>query len=72
LRANSELKAQEYSAPILGLIFLRFAEVRFTTQRAALEKAATSSRRGSRLDEPAAYHAEASFICPPRRGSIIC
>ena len=28
-RADSELKAQEYSGPILGLIFLRFAEVRF-------------------------------------------
>lgn len=29
-RANSGLKAQEYSGPILGIIFLRFAEVRFT------------------------------------------
>ena len=38
-RANSGLKAQEYSGPILGLIFLRFAEVRFTAQRAELEKA---------------------------------
>jgi type I restriction enzyme M protein len=28
-RANSGLKSQEYSAPVLGLIFLRFAEVRF-------------------------------------------
>lgn len=28
-RANSGLKAQEYSGSILGLIFLRFAEVRF-------------------------------------------
>ena len=32
-RANSGLKAQEYSAPVLGLIFLRFAEVRFAAQR---------------------------------------
>ena len=36
LRANSGLKAQEYSAPVLGLIFLRFAEVRFIARRAAL------------------------------------
>ena len=57
-RANSGLKAQEYSGPILGLIFLRFAEVRFAAQRAKLEKAGASSRRGSRVDEPAAYHAE--------------
>lgn len=28
-RANSGLQAQEYSGPILRLIFLRFAEVRF-------------------------------------------
>jgi type I restriction-modification system DNA methylase subunit len=33
LRANSGLKPQEYSGPILGLIFLRFAEVRFADQR---------------------------------------
>ena len=43
-RANSGLKAQEYSGPILGIIFLRFAEVRFITQRAKLERSASSSR----------------------------
>jgi type I restriction enzyme M protein len=57
-RANSGLKAQEYSGPILGLIFLRFAEVRFAIQRTKLDGASASSRRGSRVDEPAAYHAE--------------
>ncbi len=30
LRANSGLQAAEYSQPVLGLIFLRFAEQRFT------------------------------------------
>lgn len=70
LRANSELKSQEYSAPVLGLIFLRFAEVRFTARRAELEKAGApggnghSPRRGSRLDEPAAYHAEGILYLP--------
>jgi len=44
-RANSGLKSQEYSAPVLGLIFLRFA-----AQRAKLEKVGASSRRGSRPD----------------------
>jgi type I restriction enzyme M protein len=63
-RANSGLKAQEYSGPILGLIFLRFADVRFAAQRAKLEKARTSSRRGSRVDEPAAYHAEGILYLP--------
>ena len=63
-RANSGLKAQEYSGPILGIIFLRFAEVRFAVQRAKLEKGGASSRRGSRLDEPAAYHAEGILYLP--------
>jgi type I restriction enzyme M protein len=57
-RANSGLKPQEYSGPILGLIFLRFAEVRFSARRAGLAHAEASARRGSLLEEPAAYHAE--------------
>src|SRR5580700_9735023 len=57
-RANSGLTAAQYSQPVLGLIFLRFAEVRFAVQRDILDKTASSSRRGSRLDEPAAYHAD--------------
>jgi hypothetical protein len=49
--------------PIIRSLFLddlpaRFADVRFAVQRTKLEKVAASSRRGSRVDEPAAYHAE--------------
>jgi type I restriction enzyme M protein len=67
-RANSGLKAQEYSGPILGLIFLRFAEVRFAAQRQRLEEAGASSRRGSRVDEPAAYHADnVLYLAPAAR-----
>ena len=58
LRANSGLKPQEYSGPILGLIFLRFAEVRFAALRAKLESAGSSARRGSRVDDPTAYQAD--------------
>ena len=64
-RANSGLKAQEYSGPILGLIFLRFAEARFAALRAKLEKAGASSRRGSRVDDPTAYHAEGVLYLAP-------
>jgi type I restriction enzyme M protein len=64
-RANSGLKAQEYSGPILGLIFLRFAEVRFAIQHGKLEITSASSRRGSRVDEPAAYHAEGILYLAP-------
>jgi type I restriction enzyme M protein len=64
-RANSGLKPQEYSGPILGLIFLRFAEVRFATLRARLEAAGSTNRRGSRVDDPTAYQAESVLYLSP-------
>jgi type I restriction enzyme M protein len=63
-RANSGLKSQEYSAPVLGLIFLRFADVRFVVQRGKLEQGIASSRRGSRVEEPTAYHAAGVLYLP--------
>src|SRR5688500_2376760 len=65
-RANSGLKAGEYSGPVLGLIFLRFAEARFAQRRAQLERTGSSSRRGgSRIDDPGAYHAEGVLYLTP-------
>jgi type I restriction enzyme M protein len=66
LRANSGLTSAQYSQPILGLIFLRFAEVRFVAKRAVLEKQASSGRRGSRVDDPAAYQAEGIVYLTPK------
>ncbi len=73
-RANSGLTAAQYSGPVLGLIFLLFAETRFAQRRAALLPSPTgrgaggegaSSRRASRADDPAAYHAEGVVFLPP-------
>jgi len=76
LWAGAGLKQSEYSEPVLGLIFLRFAEVRFSAQRKKLELPSTSgrgaggegaagpSRRASRLDNPAAYHADGILYLP--------
>ena len=36
LRANSDLRSQEYSTPVLGLIFLKYADNRFTKAKAEL------------------------------------
>ena len=47
LRANTGLTAQEYSRPILGLIFLRYAEFRFTQAKTKIESKVSSRRRGS-------------------------
>lgn len=64
-RANSGLTAAQYSAPVLGLIFLLFAETRFTIRRKQLEFASASSRRDtSRVDDPTAYHAESVIYLP--------
>src|SRR6266508_227651 len=65
-RANSGLKAGQYSTPVLGLIFLRLAEARFAKRRAELEKAGASPRRGnSRIDDPKAYAAEGVLFLTP-------
>jgi type I restriction enzyme M protein len=54
LRANSGLQASQYGTPVLGLIFLRFADARFTAARDAIEAKATARRRIG----PSDYHAE--------------
>jgi type I restriction-modification system DNA methylase subunit len=64
-RANSGLKAQEYSGPILGLIFLRFADARFTPHWQKLKAAGGSERRGSREEDPNAYQSEGLLYLPP-------
>lgn len=77
LRANSGLTAAQYSTPVLGLIFLRFAEARFAKRRAELENPPSPARAGegrgegksrrtsSRIDEPSAYHAEGVVYLTP-------
>ncbi len=45
LRANSSLTAQEYSTPVLGLIFLKYADFRFSIAEKELAQANISGRR---------------------------
>ena len=72
-RANSGLKAQEYSGPILGLIFLRFAEVRFAAQRTKLEGARRVSPGAAAASmNPPPTTPKASSTSPPRRVSTTC
>ncbi len=60
LRANSGLRASEYSAPVLGLIFLRFADHRFTLAEAELATQSTGRRKIGRAD----YHAQGVMYLP--------
>lgn len=45
LRANSNLSASEYSNPVLGLIFLRYADHKFTVAQQQFEGQAQGRRR---------------------------
>ena len=54
LRANSDLKASEYSTPVLGLIFLKFADINYRRHEAAIQAEFTElrgTRREKSLDE---------------------
>jgi type I restriction enzyme M protein len=50
LRANSHLKAGEYSIPVLGLIFLKFADKRFTELETELTGHVSSRRQLGKAD----------------------
>ncbi|MGA8745473.1 MAG: class I SAM-dependent DNA methyltransferase [Solirubrobacterales bacterium] len=60
LRANSGLKASEYASPVLGLIFLRFADARFEAARERIEAKGSARRKIG----PTEYQAEGLFYLP--------
>jgi len=60
LRANSKLRSSEYSTPVLGLIFLRYASEKF----AEAEKELENKRTGRREIGPTDYHARNVIYLP--------
>lgn len=50
LRVDSGLKASEYATPILGLIFLRFASIRYNRIKPEIE-AVLKAQKGSRMQQ---------------------
>lgn len=66
LRANSKMRASDYSAPVLGLIFLRYADAKFTQAEKELtaKGLVSSQRRGgiSKID----YQAHGVMYIPPQ------
>jgi type I restriction enzyme M protein len=62
LRANSKLKSSEYSVPVLGLIFLRYADDKFAAAEKKLSQQTSGRRKigkvksmGKRLPRCAAF-----------------
>jgi len=51
LRANSDLKASEYSTPVLGLIFLKFADINYRRHEEAI-RSEFQKLKGTRLEKP--------------------
>ena len=51
LRANSDLKSSEYSTPVLGLIFLKFADNKFRSHEKAI-MAEYAKLKGTRREKP--------------------
>ena len=65
LRANTGLTSQEYSRPVLGLIFLRYAEYRFELAKERVENNASDKRRRGRgNDLKIAIQAEGAMYVP--------
>ena len=62
LRANSQLSAQEYSVPVLGLIFLRYADHKFTVAEKAIVKKQPAGNR--RKTGKADYQARGVLFLP--------
>ncbi|MFZ2447377.1 MAG: class I SAM-dependent DNA methyltransferase [Syntrophobacteraceae bacterium] len=60
LRANSKLKSSEYSVPVLGLVFLRYADHKFQ----AAAKALAGKSSGRRKIGPADYQARGVLYLP--------
>ena len=71
-RANSGLTAAQYSAPVLGLIFLRFAEVRFAERRAKLEKPQPPRAAAPAWTNQPPTMPKASSISRPTPASTTC
>jgi type I restriction enzyme M protein len=61
LRANSKLKSSEYSVPVLGLVFLRYADHKF---QAAAKELAGAGGGGRRKIGPADYQARGVLYLP--------
>ena len=60
LWANTDLKPSEFSTPVLGLIFLRHADKRFTQIDDALAAQGTPADEREAMD----YHAEGVLYLP--------
>src|ERR1039458_2393314 len=60
LRANSKLKSSEYSIPVLGLVFLRYADHKFAEAQKKLQGKGSGRRTMGKAD----YQAQGVLYLP--------
>ncbi len=65
LRANSDLKGSEYSTPVLGLIFLKYTDYKFTEVQRELSLETSSGKR-LLIDEKTQFQARGAFYLPEK------
>ena len=65
LRANSKLTAGEYKDPILGLVFLRFAQNLYEQKKIQIEANITEGPRGKRALTKEDFLAAGALMLPP-------
>ncbi|MCG9128321.1 SAM-dependent DNA methyltransferase [Candidatus Poribacteria bacterium] len=65
LRANSNLKASEYSTPVLGLIFLKYADHKFHQVREEINSESSVKKR-FKIDERTQFQARGAFYLPEK------
>ncbi len=51
LRADSDLKSNDYSPPVLGIIFLKFADIKYSKFEKTIQDE-FNKKKGTRLEEP--------------------
>src|SRR6266404_5823808 len=62
LRANSQLKSSEFSIPVLGLIFLRYADQKFSDAEKKLTASGSGRRKIGKID----YQAQGVLYIPEK------
>lgn len=74
MRANSHLNSSQYSAPVLGLIFLRYADYKFSVETKQIKKKKSARRSVGKIDYQAQgvlYLPEKSLIWNGRKWTLL-
>ncbi len=64
LRANSNLRGSDYSTPVLGLIFLKYADYKFSLTEQEISNEQTSTSQRGQINIKTQFQARGAFYVP--------